>query len=423
MPNQFRSTRFRISVAGVAFIAAACGPGEGEPQDSSASSSTLSPAATVSGPPQITRGSIPGRFFVVLKQAGGVAAVTREQRVAIANELALRAGAQRADIVFRRVLPGFVISNVDSARVAALQNDPRVDTIVADRYASIAANARDTQEGAPWGLDRIDSATGLDQLFSYTSSGDGVDVYVFDTGIYAVHDEFAGRASVFWDRVGDDRKGEDCHGHGTHVAGIIGGTKYGVAKRVRLHAARVLGCDGRGPWSTIIAAMDSLTIQQFATPARRVVVANMSIEGDGPFAPLDSAFANARRAGILFVTVSGNSDSDACAQSTAHSGATLRVAASTRSDERATFSNWGDCVDLFAPGVDIESAAKNSPTATSTLSGTSMAAPHVAGVAAQYLAASPRASVEDVRTAVLSAALTRIRGAKSPHDKLLFTNF
>jgi subtilisin family serine protease len=238
----------------------------------------------------------------------------------------------------------------------------------------------------------------LDHNYTYNTTGRGVNVYVIDSGIRRTHREFQGRAVAAFDAMGDGQNANDCQGHGTHVAGTIGGATYGVARDARLYSVRVLGCDNRGTWSGIIAGVDWVTANH-VKPA----VANMSLGGDVTLA-LDQAVKNSIAAGVTYVVAAMNENRDACNVSPARAENTITVGATTDSDGRASFSNYGACVNIFAPGFGITAAGFTSDDATAVKSGTSMAAPHVAGVAALYLEANPNATPAEVSRAILGAA-------------------
>jgi serine protease len=322
----------------------------------------------------------------------------------------------RVTRIYERVLKGFAVS-MPAQAARALANDPRVRYIEQDSLMY----ALDTQTNATWGLDRIDQRDlPLSTMYTYDPTGANVHGYIIDTGISSTHTEFGGRVSaVGYTAINDGRGTNDCNGHGTHVAGTVGGAIYGVAKQVTLHAVRVLNCSGSGTTSGVIAGVDWVT-NNHVKPA----VANMSL-GGGASTALDDAVRTSIAAGVTYSIAAGNSNVNACGSSPARVGEALTVGASTSSDSRASFSNYGSCVDLFAPGSSIRSAWYTSDTATNTISGTSMAAPHVAGVAALYLDADPSASPATVNAAVVDIAtagrLTSI-GSGSP-NRLLYSLF
>jgi subtilisin family serine protease len=271
--------------------------------------------------------------------------------------------------VFTKVLNGFS-ARLDAAQLDRLRHDPDVVSVA----QAATMHTMTTQTGAGWGLDRLDAASGLDQKYTYTHIGKGVTAYVIDTGVDASGSDFGGRASVAFDATGGD--GKDCNGHGTHVAGTIGGTKYGVAKGVTLKAVRVLNCQGSGTDADVVAGMDWV-----AQHAHKPAVANMSL-GGGKSATIDAAAKKLSGAGVFLAVAAGNDGGDACDGSPAGADGVLAVAASARTDASADFTNHGTCVKVYAPGVGITSDWLSG--GTNTISGTSMATPHVAGVAALY---------------------------------------
>ena len=301
-------------------------------------------------------------------------------------------------------------AELPASALDAVRHNPNVAYVEADRRMSLDA----TQSPAPWDLDRIDQrALPLNNAYASTASGAGVTAYVIDTGIRFSHTQFGGRAVSGFDAV-DGGTADDCNGHGTHVAGTIGSTTYGMAKSVRLVAVRVLDCTGSGTVSTVLAGLNWVaTDHQSGQPA----VANMSL-GGGVDTALDAAVQNAIQDGITYTVAAGNSNVDACTSSPADVAAAITVGATTNTDARASYSNYGSCLDLFAPGSSITSTWFTSDTALATLSGTSMAAPHVAGVAALYLQSNPTATPNVVRDAVVDAATTNVvtsAGAGSPN--------
>jgi subtilisin family serine protease len=267
--------------------------------------------------------------------------------------------------VYAAALNGFA-GELNAGQLNALQHNPNVSYIEQDQVVSITT----TQSGATWGIDRIDQRSRpLSGTYTYTNTASNVTAYIIDTGIQANHPQFGTRAQAVYG-------GSDCHGHGTHVAGTIGSTTYGVAKNVRLRGVRVLGCTGSGATSTIIAGIDWVRLN-----AVKPAVANMSL-GGGLSSSLNTAATNLINSGVFLAVAAGNENQNACNVSPASASGTVTVAASTSSDARATYSNYGSCVDLYAPGSSITSTWINS--GTRTISGTSMASPHVAGVAALY---------------------------------------
>jgi subtilisin family serine protease len=299
------------------------------------------------------------------------------------------------------------------AEALALSEDPRV--LYVEEDSEMVAIA--TQTGATWGLDRVDERDRpLTGTYSYTSTGSGVNAYVIDTGIRRTHTQFGGRAYAGFTAIYDGRGTTDCNGHGTHVSGTIGGSKYGVAKSVRLFAVRVLSCSGSGSTSGVIAGIDWVTANH-----NRPAVANMSL-GGGASSALDAAVRNSIAAGVTYAIAAGNSNANAGNYSPARVSEAITVGSSTSSDAKSSFSNFGSVVDIFAPGSSITSAWSTSDTATNTISGTSMATPHVAGMAARYLQGNPGASPATVRNALVSAATTnRLRGLPSgTANRLLF---
>src|SRR5215210_2528935 len=352
------------------------------------------------------------RYIVVLSDSVA-------QPGAVADQQARRIGAPVGS-VFRHALKGYV-ATLTASQVAALRSDARVDFIEPDGIVEASA----TQSGAPWGLDRIDQRNRpLSGTFTYNATGAGVTAYIIDTGIRFGHSEFGGRAASGYDAV-DGGSADDCNGHGTHVAGTVGGSTYGVAKSVSLVAVRVLNCSGSGTTSGVIAGIDWVTAtHQAGDPA----VANMSL-GGGASTALDNAVRNSIADGVSYAIAAGNGNfigiaQDACKYSPARVAEAMTIGATDSSDRKASWSNYGNCVDWFAPGVSITSSWYTSDTATNTISGTSMATPHTAGVAAQYLQTNPGASPGAVRTALFDLSTKSIvTSSKTTNNHLLFTNF
>lgn len=332
--------------------------------------------------------AVAGSYIVVFKDGVSPAAV--EER---ARDLSGRYGGWLTHI-YRHALRGFAVRMNEQA-AEALSHHPLVAYVEEDTVVELAA----TQQGAPWGLDRIDQR---DQpptnTYTYANNGAGVRVYVIDSGIRTTHEEFEGRASVFFDNVGDGRNGQDCFGHGTQEAAIIGGKTYGVAKGAQLLAVRAFGCTNLSTATKIVEAVDKVT-ELHQKPA----VAVMSASG-GANLSLDTAVQNSINAGITYVLAAGNNNLDAGTRSPSRVAGALTVGATDVADTRAAFSNYGAVLDLFAPGVDIPTASIFDDRATILKSGTSMAAAHVAGTAARYLSGNSTHSPAQVHGAVVGNA-------------------
>ncbi len=331
----------------------------------------------------------------------------------IASELATTHGGKLKH-VYQNALNGFAVEMTE-AQAEALSNDFRVKFVEEDGIVTADA----TQSNPPWGLDRIDQRNRpLNAIYTFNWTGSGVRAYVIDTGIRTAHSQFGGRAAASFDAFGGN--GQDCNGHGTHVAGTIGGSTFGVAKNVLLRGVRVLNCSGSGTNSGVIAGVDWVRLNH--TPP---AVANMSL-GGGASSALDTAVNNLHNANVSIAVAAGNNNgANACNVSPARAANAITVGSTTQSDARSSFSNIGTCVDIFAPGSGILSAWFSSNTATATLSGTSMASPHVAGAAALYKQANPSASSTTIRNALVNNATTGVLtnvGTGSP-NRLLYTLF
>jgi len=349
---------------------------------------------------------IPGRYIVVYKES--IADPDAESARAVRN-----AGGVRHH-TYTRALKGFTATLSDAA-VLSVRNDPKVAYVEQDQEVSI----NDVQQQATWGLDRIDQVDlPLDTQYQYDSTGAGVYAFIVDSGIRSTHTQFGGRVVAGYNVISDNQGTNDCNGHGTHVAGTVGGTTYGVAKRVTLVPVRVVGCNGLGRMSDLIAGIDWVMTQTAMRPA----VANVSLGGPHS-AAADRAIASAVAARVTVVVAAGNDNVNACTQSPAGEPTAITVGATTRVDARASFSNWGPCLDLFAPGANITSAWSTSDLAITTISGTSMAAPHVTGVAALVLSAYPAASPVAVTNFILANATpNRIASAGTGSPNLLLNS-
>jgi len=351
--------------------------------------------------------AISGQYIVVMKDAEVTAAKVPE----VAQTLAARYGATVTH-TYSHALRGFA-ARMNEASAHALAASSQVAYVVEDGEAQ----AIGSQLYPTWGLDRIDQRDlPLNSYYNYNTTGSGVHAYILDTGIRTTHSDFGGRATGDFTAISDGNGANDCHGHGTHVAGTVGGTTWGVAKNVRLHAVRVLDCNGSGSWSGVISGIDWVT-RNHIKPA----VANMSL-GGGANQAVDDAVRRSIAAGVTYAVAAGNETTDACTRSPARTGEAITVGATDSGDSRASWSNYGTCVDLFAPGVSITSASHTG--GTTSMSGTSMAAPHVAGVAALFLESNPGASPGGVTSALLhSSTWGKVANAGSGSPNRLLHSF
>ncbi|WFE20983.1 S8 family peptidase [Solwaraspora sp. WMMD937] len=360
--------------------------------------------------------AVAGSYIVVFTDAA-VAARGDAARAAAVADRADRLAAQyggAVNRVFGAAVNGFEARLSPSAarRLAAHSSVAYVEQ---NHTVSLAA----TQNNPPsWGLDRIDQRNRpLNNAYTYPTTASNVTAYIIDTGIRTTHNDFGGRARAGYDAFGGTSA--DCNGHGTHVAGTVGGSAYGVAKGVRLVAVRVLNCSGSGTIAGVVAGVNWVTAN-----AVKPAVANMSL-GGGASSTLDSAVANSISSGVSYAVAAGNSNANACNYSPARVSSAITVGATTSSDARASYSNYGSCLDIFAPGSSITAPWYNSNTATNTISGTSMASPHVAGAAALVLGRFPSYSPSQVSSYLVSNATTGVvssAGSGSPNRLLFVVN-
>ncbi|MGQ0840673.1 S8 family serine peptidase [Actinokineospora sp.] len=368
-----RKTRRRVAVAclaaGAAVLAVATVPVSAQ----AATGAILGSAQPVAG-----------SYIVVLKDATAGAPATN----GAAFDLARQYGG-KVKLTYTSSIRGFAVQ-LDEAGAKRLAANPAVAYVQQDGVARMT----DTQPNATWGLDRVDQrAMPLDSNYTYPNTASNVNAYILDTGVHKQHAEFEGRAKDGYDFIDNDGDASDCQGHGTHVAGTVGAKTYGVAKKVNLISVRVLDCQGSGQFSQIIAGVDWV-----AKNAVKPAVANMSLGGGGDTAT-DNAVKKAIQAGVTFVVASGNSNTDACGTSPARVPEAITVNATDNQDNRSSFSNYGSCTDIFAPGTNITSTKNGG--GTHQLSGTSMATPHTVGAAAMYLSANTAATPAQVRNALV----------------------
>lgn len=363
---------------------------------------------------------IPDKYIVVLKEetlhfrkTDKYDAVQAGMRI-ISNDLAARHGisSNKVDKVYGNVISGFSVE-MTSEQARIMAEDPTVAFIEPDGYAY---GSDVVQTNATWGLDRINQAElPLDQEYTYNSPGSDITAFILDSGIRYDHEEFEGRAVPGFDFYGGNAS--DVYGHGTHVAGTVGGKIYGMAKKVKLVSVKVLGDDNRGSWSNIIGGIDWASANKTGPS-----VINMSIQGTSFGSAVSNAVKAAFNNGIVVVVAAGNWNENACFQALASVPEAISVGASTMTDSRAFFSNFGDCIDIFAPGVETTSASVNGPDEYVDFQGTSMAAPHVAGAAVLYLSKNPEATPQEVTDYLMENSTKGIiSNSLSANNNLLYT--
>ncbi len=354
---------------------------------------------------------IPNRYIVVLDDS---VIETAELEVEARGQYLSNLYGGSVRQVYSSAFKGFV-AEMTPEQAETMNLDSSVRSIEEDGIISVSSE----QTNAPWHLDRVDQrAMPMDTTYGYASMGTGVNVYVLDTGIRYTHVDFGGRADAVYDNINDGQNGNDCNGHGTHVAGIAGSATYGVAKNAMLHSVRVIPCNGYGQISNLLAGVDWVTANR-VNPA----VANISITAGGSSPALEIGITNSIASGVTYTIAAGNSSADACGFTPARTPNALTVGSTVNNDDRSLSSNYGPCLDLFAPGHQVTSLSYLNDTDTRVLSGTSMAAPAVAGAAALYLSANPTASPvavgDAIRDAATSGVVTLIDGT-SP-NRLLYS--
>lgn len=361
---------------------------------------------------------VPGQYIVVLREdaarLANEARSTVPEVASVAHSIA-RAHGLSVEQSFSHVLRGFVVRADDRALVRLLM-DPRVAFVEEDGVVRLKQT---TQPSATWGLDRVDQRDRpLNGTYVYDTTAANVYTYIIDTGVRPTHVDFGNRVLSGFSSINDGRGSNDCNGHGTHVAGTVAGNTWGVAKAARIVPIRVLDCQGSGSNAGVIAGMDWVAANHI-----KPAVANMSL-GGGASTATDNAVTAMRNAGVTVVVAAGNENQNACNVSPARSPNAITVGATTNTDARSNFSNWGSCVNIFAPGSSITAPWHTSNTATNTINGTSMAAPHVAGAAALFLANNPNATPAQVEAAIYNNASTgKLSGLNGSPNRLLYTRF
>jgi len=359
-----------------------------------------------------------GEYIVVLKE--DAANLNTEQRRSVPSVAAVASSMSRSynarvTYTYSHVLRGFVVE-ADKRALLKLLSDSRVAYVEENGIVSIS---QASQNNATWGLDRVDQTDRpLNGTYIYDTTASNVYTYVIDTGVRPSHNDFGGRVISGYTAINDGRGSNDCNGHGTHVAGTVAGNTWGVAKAATIVPIRVLGCNGSGSNAGVIAGMDWVTANHI-----KPAVANMSL-GGGASTTTDNAVSRMRNAGVTVVVAAGNENQSACNVSPGRSSSAITVGSTTSSDARSGFSNWGSCVDIMAPGSSITAPWYTSNSATNTISGTSMASPHVAGIAALYLADNPSASPSQVETAILNnASVNKLSNLRGSPNLLAYSRF
>jgi serine protease len=359
-----------------------------------------------------------GEYIVVLKDEA--ARLNNEARsnlptVSSVASMIARSYGVKVSHTYTHVLRGFVVEASEKSLVKLL-TDSRVAYVEEN---GVVTTMQTSQNNATWGLDRVDQRDRpLNSTYVYDTTASNVYTYIIDTGVRPTHNDFGGRVISGYTAINDGRGSNDCNGHGTHVAGTVAGATWGVAKSAVIVPIRVLGCNGSGTNAGVIAGMDWVTANHI-----KPAVANMSL-GGGASTTTDNAVTRMRNAGVTVVVAAGNENQSACNVSPGRSSDAITVGSTTSSDARSSFSNWGSCVDIMAPGSSITAPWYTSNTATNTISGTSMASPHVAGIAALYLASNPSATPTQVENAIFNnASVNKLSGLNGSPNLLAYSRF
>lgn len=374
-------------------------------------------AATASAGQPAPAAAIPQQYIVVFHTPQQALSDLRSQQQWTSqqvNELVNKTGVT-ALRTFDQTISGMLVQ-ADSQQLAALKKVPQVAYIEANSPVQLQPQPGVAQQNPTWGLDRVDQRNlPLDRQFNPAYNGQNVTTYVIDTGVMVEHSDFGGRARHGYDFVDNDAVAQDCNGHGTHVAGTIAGSEYGVAKQAAVVGVRVLNCAGSGTIAGVIAGVDWVAGQQ----PGQTKIGNMSL-GGGASQALDDAVNRAVGRGVFMAVAAGNNNADACNYSPARAAQVFTVGSSTSADQRSGFSNFGNCVEIFAPGSDIKSAWNNG--GSNTISGTSMASPHVAGVAALYLQQQPALSPAQLGQQLISNATPNVlSGVNGAPNRLVYS--